>query len=135
MERGADRWGWSELSQNSGLPWSEALIEHYADRWEWCRLSGNAALPWSEALIEHYADQWQWSWLSYNTALPWSHTLFDRFAGLWDIQAVAGHYDGSVCSLTPEQIDRLMRDFLQKNGVNDKLEKGFDCGLFADEPF
>jgi len=74
-------------------------------------LSGNEGLPWSEALIDRYADRWNWReyGLSGNAGLPWSHALYERFADRWDIAAVASHYDGGVRSLTPEQVDRLMR--------------------------
>jgi formylglycine-generating enzyme required for sulfatase activity len=47
--------------------------------------------------------------LSGNAGLPWSHALYEHFADRWNIAAVASHYNGNVRSLTPEQVDRLMR--------------------------
>ena len=38
-------------------PIPQALIENYQDRWEWGELSSNTALPWSEALIERYQER------------------------------------------------------------------------------
>jgi hypothetical protein len=88
----------------------DALIDHYADQWNWEWLSGNEGLPWSEALIDRYAKRWNWEMLSKNKGLPWSNVLYERFAERWDVWSVVSQYDGNVRSLTPEQVDRLMRD-------------------------
>jgi hypothetical protein len=77
-------------------------------------LDTNTALPWNEALIDRYADRWNWYYLSENAGLPWSHTLYARFADRWNADCVARHYDGNVRSLTPEQVNRLMRYFCVK---------------------
>ena len=54
---------WS-LSDNSGLPWSEALIERYEDRWGWVELSENSGLPWSVSMLEKFEHKIVWRYLN-----------------------------------------------------------------------
>ena len=38
IERFADRWDWHELSDNSNLKLSYALLDKFADKWDWERI-------------------------------------------------------------------------------------------------
>jgi hypothetical protein len=94
------------LSENTGLPWSEELIDKHIDLWEWERLSINKTLPWSESFIEKHTDNLVWGGLEkdfkeiipskheygydfisgcinfgmiHNSALPWSIDLLLKY--------------------------------------------------------
>jgi hypothetical protein len=38
IEQFADRWDWHELSDNSNLKLSYALLDKFADKWDWERI-------------------------------------------------------------------------------------------------
>ncbi len=63
--------GWSYMSANPSLPWSEAFIRAYAKHWDWEKLSMNPHLPWSRALYDAFVSDWRWPQILRNPAVPW----------------------------------------------------------------
>lgn len=88
--------GWSWLSHNEGLPWTDKLFKQYIVHWDWHELSSNPALPWSINLLDSHIEKWNWTHLSSNVGLQqimfedeakmtnkMSPKLVDRYVNYW----------------------------------------------------
>ena len=96
-------WGWSQLSSNESLPWTVELVHRFADRWSWISLSANRSVPWSAELIAEYADRWDWNGLCYNPSVPWSEELIRAFEQHIDFEQLS---ENESIPWSPELIRR-----------------------------
>ena len=76
---------WEEVSGNSNIKWTAAMINYWGDRLNWKTFSERAneeiLIP---ELIEKFKDRWDWSELSDNTDLKLTYDLIDKYIGRWD---------------------------------------------------
>jgi hypothetical protein len=71
-------YGFSELSHNPEVAWTEELLDKYREELGWGWLAENPGLPWSMELIEKYKDEWNWSHLG---------------TVIWDVEFADKHVD------------------------------------------
>ncbi len=76
---------WEEVSGNSNIKWTAAMINCWGDRLNWKTFSERAneeiLIP---ELIEKFKDRWDWSELSDNSDLKLTYDLIDKYIDRWD---------------------------------------------------
>ena len=76
---------WEEVSANTNISWTAAMIDRWSDQLDWKIFSrrANEAVLIPE-IIERFKDRWDWSELSDNSDLKLSYDLVDKFIDRWD---------------------------------------------------
>ena len=122
MQKILNEEAWKGLANfNSGIIWSEALLEKYQDKVDWDEISSNSGICWTipmiqkfknrinwdtfseyfdkiegemvtENIIETFKDKWNWNELSQNSNVSLSFELLDKYADLWDWEEVIDRY-------------------------------------------
>ncbi len=91
--------GFTVPGANPRLPWSEDLIDKYEQLWWWrgkYGLCNNTGIPWTEALLAKFfskweGDQYSWSCLSRNDNIQWTRSLLNKYTNLWDYAELSGN--------------------------------------------
>ena len=93
MKKYRDELDWAEVSDNSNIGWTVAMIERWKNKLDWKVLSNtsNTTLLTTE-VIEKFKDRWDWETLSGNTKLTLSFDLIDKFIDYWDWSNIIDRY-------------------------------------------
>ena len=76
---------WEEVSENSNIKWTAAMIDRWGEYLNWKTFSERAneeiLIP---EIIEKFKDRWDWSELSANSDLKLTYDLIDKYIDRWD---------------------------------------------------
>ncbi|HMH32148.1 MAG TPA: hypothetical protein VK543_03910 [Puia sp.] len=75
-----ESWNWESLTANSDINRSDLLISSYSNKnGFWDGISRNTGIIWTDDLIEKYKSYWRWDYLGSNPSINWSDHLIEKY--------------------------------------------------------
>ena len=88
---------WKEVSGNSHLVWTTAMLEKFRKWIDWSELSQTShQCALHPDNLERFKTYWDWYILSRNSSLELTHELLDRFADCWNWEEIIDRYEDNL---------------------------------------
>ena len=85
LEKHKTKVDWKEISKNSNIVWTPAMLDKFRKCIDWKVLSNTGCETiLTEETQEQFKVYWDWSVLSGNSDLNLNYQMIDRFIDLWD---------------------------------------------------